>query len=250
VKRLALSILAASWTLAQTPDSGKKPEFEVASIHLAVQDGNHDGDTYKGRFSTHNLTLKRLIAIAWDIDVKQVFGGPNWVDSDSYDINAKIPEEFAERPRDQVPLMIQSLLEDRFQLAVHREPREVSGYALVLAKQGSKMARAKPSETGSDVHSNNAHVTARYLTMEQFARYLSRNRDIGKVVVDKTGLTDRFDLELDWMPAQLDSKPEALSDDRPAIFTALQEQLGLRLEAAKVPILAVVIDRAEKPDAN
>ena len=248
--KIALSLLFATLTLAQTPDAGKKPEFEVASIRPAVDDGGHDADTDKGRFTTHNLTLKRLIAIAYDIDVKQVLGGPNWTDSDSYDINAKIPEEFAARKQDQVPQMLQSLLEDRFKLVVHREPRQLSGYALVPAKQGPKMAIAKPSENGSDMHSNNSQAKARSLTMDQFARYLSRNRDIGKVVVNQTGLTDRFDFELNWMPVQLDPKPNAAADDRASIFTAIQEQLGLRLEAAKVQVQAIIIDHAEKPEEN
>src|SRR5579863_1613029 len=123
-------MLISTLTLAQTPDSGKKPEFEVASIRPAVQDNSHDADTDKGRFTAHNLTLKRLISIAWDIDTKQVFGGPNWVDSDSYDINAKIPEEFAQPQDGEVNQMIKRLLEVRFQLAIHREPRQVPGYAL------------------------------------------------------------------------------------------------------------------------
>ena len=250
LKSLALPLLLATLTLAQRPTPAKNPEFEVASIRPAVQDGNHDSDTDNGRFVTHNLTLKRLISIAYDVDMKQVFGGPEWIDSDSYDINAKIPAEFARRAPGDVSLMIRSLLADRFHLAVHRELRQLAGYALLQAKQGSKLPRAKPSDGGSDLHSNNTHVTARYETMDQFARYLSRNRDIGKLVANKTGLSEPFDFELDWAPAQLDSKPYALSDDRPTIFTALQEQLGLRLEAAKVSVEAVVIDRAEKPEAN
>jgi uncharacterized protein (TIGR03435 family) len=250
MKSLTLPLLLATLTLAQTPHAAKNPEFEVASVRPAVQDGDHDSDTDNGRFVTHNLTLKRLIAIAYDVDMKEVFGGPDWVDSDSYDINAKIPEEFARRAPGDVSLMIQSLLADRFHLAVHRETRQLAGYALLQAKQGSKLSRARPSDGGSNLHSNNTHVTARYETMDQFARYLSRNRDIGRLVANKTGLSEPFDFELDWAPAQLDSKPDAISDDRPTIFTALQQQLGLRLEAAKVSVEAVVIDRAEKPDAN
>jgi uncharacterized protein (TIGR03435 family) len=252
VKQIALSIMLATLLSAQRPDAAKQPEFEVASIRPAVRDNNHDSDSYQGHFTTHNYTLKRLIASAWDIDIRQVLGGPNWVDSDSYDINAKIPEEFARRKGNELQQMLQHLLEDRFQLAIHREPREVSGYALVLAKQGSKMAVAKPRDDGSDVHSSNAHVTARYVTMEQFARYLSRNREIGKVVVDKTGLTDRFDIDLDWTPERLagPTATEVSSDDHPSIFTALQEKLGLKLQPAKVPIQAIVIDRAVKPDGN
>jgi uncharacterized protein (TIGR03435 family) len=246
MKKLALSIAVAGLTLAQPPDSGKKPEFDVASIRLAKENGDHDLDTDKGFFRTHNLTLKRLIATAWDVDTSQILGGPNWLDSDSYDITARIPAEFAQQTREKVPQMIQSLLADRFQLMIHREPRQVSGYALVVAKKGPKMKRAKADQNGSSSNSSDSHLKAENVTMEGFATRLSRNRDIGKLVVDKTGLTGGFNFELDWMPERLESSP----DDRMSIFTALQEQLGLKLESAKVTALAIVVDRAEKPDSN
>jgi uncharacterized protein (TIGR03435 family) len=219
-------------------------EFEVASIRPAKQDGNHDSDNYQGRWVAHNLALKRLIAVAWDVDNSLEAGGPNWIDSDSYDIDANIPADYVNAPRDQFLHMIQRLLADRFRLTIHREPRQISGYALVPAKAGSKMANARPSESGSDFSSNGMHLKATGVTMEAFAKRLSRNRDIGRVVVDKTGFIGRFDFELDWAPAQQDS------DEHPSIFTAIQEQLGLKLESAKVQIQAVVIDRVEKPSEN
>jgi uncharacterized protein (TIGR03435 family) len=246
MKTLAFSIVMAALLPAQTPNPEKRPAFEVASIRPAKDDGSHDSDTDKGFYRTHNLTLKRLIANAWEIDMAQVFGGPNWIDSDSWDIAARIPAEFAQQTREKVPEMIQSLLADRFQLVIHREPREVSGYALVVAKKGPKMERAKPEQDGSYADSTNTHLTAKNVTMEALARRLSRNRDIGKPVVDKTGLTGGFNFELEWMPERLESS----SDDRTSIFTALQEQLGLRLESAKVSAMILVVDHAEKPDDN
>lgn len=140
--------------------------------------------------------------------------------------------------------MIQSLLADRFQLIIHREPQQISGYALVVAKKGPKMERAKPDQKDSHTDSNNTHLRAENVTMEAFANHLSY--DIEKLVVDKTGLTGGFNFELDWVPERLESS----SDDRTSIFTALQEQLGLKLESAKVSTLAIVVDRAEKPDSN
>jgi uncharacterized protein (TIGR03435 family) len=128
-----------------------------------------------------------LIASAWEVDTAQIFGGPNWLDSDSFDITARIPAEFAQQTREKVPEMIQSLLADRFQLIIHREPQQISGYALVLARNGPKMERAKSDDNGSHADSNNTHLTAKNVTMEALARRLSRNRDIGKPVVDKTG---------------------------------------------------------------
>jgi len=219
-------------------------EFEVASIHTARDDGGHDSDVNQGRFVTHNLTLQRLIAMAWDVDDGVVAGGPSWVNSDGYDINAKIPADYPKWSQDQFRHMMQSLLAERFRLKMHRETRQISGYVLAVSKGGSKMAAARSNDNGSDFTSHNFHLKATNVTMELFAKRLSRNRDIGKVVVDKTGLTGRFDFELDWSPTQ------AESDDHPSIFTALQEQLGLRLESARVPVEAVIIDHAEKPGEN
>lgn len=218
-------------------------EFEVASIRPAKDDGNHDNDIDQGRWVTHNLTLKRLIGMAWDVDESQVLEGPNWLDSIGYDINAKIPADDAHSKPEQFQHMLQALLADRFQLRIHREPREVSAFALIVARGGPKMMTAKPPQDGDNMSSNDTHVKATNVTMEAFAKRLSRDRDIGKVVVDKTGLTGRYDFELNWARAQQDA-------DRPGIFTALQEQLGLKLESAKVKIDAVVIDRAEKPSDN
>ena len=238
MKKLALWIAMGALLPAQ--------EFEVASIRPAKQDGNHDLDSDRGFFQTHNLTLKRLIASAWEIDDAQIFGGPNWMDSDSWDINARIPAEFAQQTSQTVPVMIRSLLADRFRLVIHREPREVSGYTLVVAKKGPKMERAKADQNGSSSHSNNTHLKAENVTMEALAKRLSGNRDLGKLVVDKTGLTGGFNFELDWLPERLESS----SDDQTSIFTSLQEQLGLKLESAKVTTLAIVVDRAEKPEGN
>lgn len=220
-------------------------EFEVASVRPANDDGHHDSDSDPGRYLVHNLTLKRLIAYAWEVDEGEVFGGPGWADSQGWDINARIPAEYAKRTPDQFLKMIQNLLADRFQLVIHREPRRISGYALVVTKKGSKMTLAKPSGNDSDFRSNNTHLLATNVTMQGFARRLSRDRDIGKAVDDETGLTGKFDFELNWAREQ--AKEDGSNDDRPSIFAALQEQLGLKLEPAKVPIQAIVIDRAEKP---
>ncbi len=248
---LTISIVLAGVALAQTPAPDKKPAFEVAVIKASVDDGNHNSSSNKGQYTTHNLTLKRLIANAYDIDASLILGGPAWLDSASFDITAKFPEEFAQRTPETFRLMIQSLLVDRFQLVIHREPRQVSGYWLSVAKSGPKMQAEKPETgRGSSTSSNGMHLTAKNITMEGLAKVLSSNRDIGKLVADKTGLSGAFSFELNWAPEQLGPKPEPAPDDRPSIFTALQEQLGLKLESAKVPVQAVVIDHAEKPEVD
>jgi len=248
MNRIALSFCMTSLLLAQTPESTKRIEFEVASIRLAVDDGHHGTDSDKALLRVHNFTLKRLIAGAYQVDMRTISGGPKWVDSDSYDINAKIPAEYSEQRRDLIPKMFQSLLAERFHLVIHRSPDQISGYFLVVAKGGPKL---KPGGSGdSNMHTSNTHLKAEGATMEAFAKDLSRNSDIGKPVVDKTRLSGGYNFELDWMPEQRANSPEPPQDDRPSIFTALQTQLGLRLEAARIPISAIVIDHAEKPDSN
>jgi uncharacterized protein (TIGR03435 family) len=254
MKKIALLIAIATLAPAQAPVSdpvsNKAPAFEVAAVRVAKDDGSHDNDSDNGIVRIHNYTLKRLISRAWEIDMSQIYGGPNWIDSESYDINAKIPAEFV-RAYNKVPQMMQNLLIERFQLVIHREPRQVAGYELVLTKKGSHMENARPGQKdSSSMNSNNSNLKAQNVTMEAFARYLSRNRDVGKLVADKTGLAGGFNFDLDWMPERIESSPEPSADDRPSIFAALQERLGLKLEAAKVQVMAIVIDRAEKPDAN
>jgi uncharacterized protein (TIGR03435 family) len=247
---LALVAAVALSTWGQTPAPDKKPEFEVAAIKPAVDDGNHNSNSNKGQYTTHNLTLKRLIANAYDIDASLILGGPTWLDADSFDIIAKFPEEFAQHTQETFRLMIQNLLADRFKLVIHREPREVSGYWLSVAKGGAKMQAEKAEIKGSSTSSNGMHLTAKNVTMEALSKELSRNRDIGKLVADKTGLSGAYNFELNWAPEQLGPKADTTPDERPSIFTALQEQLGLKLDSAKVPVQAVVVDRAEKPEGN
>ncbi|HVO96604.1 MAG TPA: TIGR03435 family protein [Bryobacteraceae bacterium] len=233
--RTAALLFVSTLALAQTP------QFEVASIRVGVQDNNHNTNSDKGIFRTHNISLKRLIARAYDVDEGEVFGGPNWVESLGFDINAKIPEEFANNTRETVPIMLRNFLADRFHLTVHREQRETSGYVLAVAKKGVKMTPAKGTRPGSRMSTHNTELVAEGVTMEIFARDLTRMLE--KPVTDKTELSGAFDFKMEWA----DSDP---SDDRPSLFTALQEQLGLKLESAKVTYSAVVIDHAEKPGEN
>jgi len=229
--------------------SEKKAEFEVASIRLATPDNSHDTHSDRERFQTHNISLKRLVAMAYQIDVGQVYGGPTWVDTDGFDINAKIPDELTQnRTPEQLPEMVRGLLADRFKLVIHREDRSVSGFSLVVTKKGSKMEPAEAGDTNSSMSTNNKHMVARNVTMGALARRLSQ--ETGKLVVDKTELKGGFNFEWEWAPERLGSEPDAGADGRPSIFTALQERLGLKLEAGKVPVAAVVIDRAERPEGN
>jgi uncharacterized protein (TIGR03435 family) len=240
--RFIVLALTLSQTAIQTPQA-KHPEFEVASIRPVEDDGHHSSNRDNATYRTHNLSLKRLIARAYDVEENQVFGGPPWLDTEGFDINARIPDEFVKDPaRDTVPQMLQNLLATRFQLVVHRETRQGSGFLLTVAKKGSKMEPAKKDDPNSHFRGRTNSLAAENATTEAFARYLSRTREIGGLVIDKTGLQGGYNFELEWS-----SDP---SDGRPSIFTAIQEKLGLKLDSAKVPFEAIVVDSAQKPEAN
>lgn len=257
----------------------KKPVFEVASIKPAAPDarGMYVRTTPGGRLSVNNMTLKEMIVFAWRIQPYQVSGGPSWLDSIHYDISAK-PESSPKQG--ELQLMLQALLEDRFQLTIHRETKELPIYALVLARKdgklGPKLIEAKeggcetfdpanppgPREPGQaprlfcgNQMMSFTSMTAVSVPVANIIPMLART--LGRTIVDKTGLTGKFNLNMQWTPddAQLamlppDAPRPASDPSGPSIFTALQEQLGLKLESQKGPVEILVIDRAEKPSEN
>jgi uncharacterized protein (TIGR03435 family) len=168
----------------------------------------------------------------------QVAGGPKWLDEDRFDINAK-----AEGPANglQLLVMLQTLLAERFQLVLHHEEKIASAYALVLAKSGLKI---QPVDGAGGSHSNGGKgkITAQGITMAALADTLTRN--VGSPVVDLTGVSGAYDFTLEW---STEGDPD---DVQSALFAALQQQLGLKLEMRKLPLDLLVVDRAEKPSEN
>jgi uncharacterized protein (TIGR03435 family) len=232
-----------------------KPSFEVASIkRSALLDPNGTlGFQQGGRFRAVNFDGRTLIAIAHRTGQRllpsQIIGAPDWLYAERYDITAKVSDELAaSSPRDlfaRMPLLLQSLLEDRFKLKLHHETRELPVYALVLArKDGSFGPRFRKSTvdcadlTGCRIESVPGHLTAGRITLETLTTLLAGTVD--RFVVDRTGLSGTFDLELEWSPDQ--SAP-----DKPSIFAAVQEQLGLKFESQRGPVEVVVIDHVERP---
>jgi uncharacterized protein (TIGR03435 family) len=227
-------------------------EFEVASVKLAGPQPN-DGRQHTrmsvwspkgaepGKLDYYNISLAEIIGQAYRVQQNQIESADSLL-PDRFDIHAVIPAETA---ADQVPPMLQTLLRDRFKLALHRETRQLPVYALATAKNGSKL---KPAESASgitsDTNRTNWHISAK-TTMPQFAEFLARKLD--RLVVDETGLSGVFEIVLDAAPYSLDGSPDAAG---PSIFTALQEQLGLKLEARKAPVEILVVDRAERPSEN
>jgi bla regulator protein BlaR1 len=268
--RIAGFLLAASIAYAQSP-----PKFEVASIKPSnsedrrllfnVQPG--------GRVTVANFTVKKLIEEAYGIKDFQISGGPGWIASDPFDITAKA--EGSTSPNfDQIKLMLQSLLAERFQLVVQRDTKEMPVYALVVAKNGPKFKEAHESDPSiADLKNppgvtgrprftivRRGRVTAQGVDMKSLADDLSNF--LGRVVVDKTALTGSYDLKLEWVPDenqvamfQAMGVPEGFGAPPadwhgPTLFTALEEQLGLKLESQKGPVEIFTIERIERPSEN
>jgi uncharacterized protein (TIGR03435 family) len=239
LSRRQLLVLLASPALVAFPPT--RVEFEVATVKPAPPqpDGStsYGMSTDAGRLNYANVTLKDVLEKAYRVQQYQITG-PDWIDTERFDITAKIPDGAA---RDQVPLMLQSLLADRFKLTLHHETKELPMYALVVAKNGPKF---KSIESDADISSNSSrthwHVEAK-ASMHRFAEFLGE--EVGRPVADQTGLSGSYEMTLDWAA---DDAPANDATAGPSIFTALQEQLGLKLDSTKGPVEMLVIDRAER----
>ncbi len=234
--------------------------FDVASIHInnTESDGHHHiiSDPGESRFRTVNLALRDLIQFAYGVPDSQILGGSTWLDSIMFDIDAKcgpaVDAELRELPTAQAhhqkQLMVQALLADRFQLRVHQETRQLPIYALVVAKDGPRFKPSKIDGTTIDAGRTRLHVAGSDDTISILARELAQV--LGRVVVNQTGLSGRYDLTLRWTPDDAAASASPSPDTPPDIFTAIQEQLGLKLESTKGPVPVLVIDSVEKPSPN
>jgi uncharacterized protein (TIGR03435 family) len=245
--RFGLLLVVAGVAAPQSPAS--KASFDVASIKLHPGPITFSSDpAVQGRTVTGTAsTLLDLITTAYGVRYEQISGGPNWMNSDHYDLTAKAEGE-GTLTKDQARQMLQTLLADRFQLKVHRETKEAPVYALVVGKNEPKLKRTSADAPGNNFVRGSVagmHMEATRGTMEQLARQLSATA--GRPVIDKTGLTGYYAYTLDWIPASRIPEPDS---DTPSMVAALQEQLGLRLERAKGPFEMLLIDSAEKPSEN
>jgi bla regulator protein blaR1 len=252
-------VAAAASGIAQSPEAPTR--FDVVSIKpSAVTNGNF---AYRplpgGGLSCMAVTLKMLIMESYGVKAFQVSGGPGWVGSARWDLEARAEGVQKRLPRDRENAMVRALLEDRFQLKVQSETKEMPVFALVVAKGGSKL---RP-HTGDPVPSTARHGIGSFSVEQGGAGLLANElqRQLFRVVIDKTDLKDAYDYTLTWAPEPGQGGDESLglppqdrpplpASDGPSIFTALQEQLGLRLESQKGPVEIVVIDGVEKPSEN
>jgi uncharacterized protein (TIGR03435 family) len=231
---LAVMAVALGGTLAT---SGQQPTFDVASVKI-----NRSGDgggrrdiPGPGTLKFTNSTLQACIRWAYDVRDFQIGGAPNWLNSDRYDIIAK--SEIANTDTGQLRLMLQALLAERFKLQLHRETRELPVYSLVVGKCGSKLK--KTTSGVSSLASGPDSIADRAATMAVLASQLSTILE--RVVVDKTGLTGKYDIKLEWV-----RELEAATGSGPSVFAAIQAQLGLKLEAGKGDVEVLVIEHAER----
>lgn len=212
-------------------------------------------------FTARNHALLTLIAAAYNISPQAISGGPGWVESDHYDIVAKAPGEVRPNPDEQMA-MLRKLLADRFQLRFHREKKELHVYALTVAKGGAKLKESTVSPDASPegppplifvVSPQSVRLPGRNATMADLASVLQRAA-LDNPVLDRTGLSARYDFDLEFAPDEtvfggaLGKGPE--DSTRPGLFAAIQQQLGIRLEATRGAVDAIVIDRVERPSAN
>jgi uncharacterized protein (TIGR03435 family) len=251
--------------------SQARPSFDVASIKRNITNerpyyGFHVGDD---RILIRNMSVKWWIQTAYGVTDLEMSGGPGWISAENFDLEAK-----AERPvrsTNEMFQLLQALMEDRFGLKVHREVKEISVFALVAAKDGVRM-KASSDQTGWVGDFPNGAPDGRVLTaggprelgpgriagdalpMTMIANLLTA--PLGRKVVNKTGLTGRYDVDLRYTPgsgqapAAADEPPSHSDAPAESLFTAVQRQLGLKLELTRAPIEMLVIDHVERPSAN
>ncbi len=221
--------------------------FEVASIKPSEEPPTNSGmNSDKGLLRAHNVTLKRCIVGAYGIPAPQIAGGPKWLDELRFEIVAKADHNAGDT---ELMEMLQGLLADRFQLSLHHETQTVAGYALTVARGGIKAKAADPA-AGSSTTSSRGRIDAKGCTMSRLIIRLSSV--LGVPVSDATGLSGSFDINLQWIPDDALARSGAAGEvpQGPSLYTAIQEQLGLKLEARKVPVDMLVIDHAALPSEN
>lgn len=268
--KLLLCVLIEAMALAQTQSPPRRPAFdafEVATIKPTKPE-DYRGARYikmpgAHQFSAKNYSLKRLIGAAWNLTPRAISGGPEWIDSDHYDILAATPG--AIRPTDDEQMsMLRRLLAERFQLGFHREKKDFSIYTLSIARSGLKLKESTGNPDDLPVLISTVYpaasggidrvvMPARNATMAQFASMLQR-AILDRPVVDQTGLSAKYDFTLEWTPDETQfggTLPQGPPDDaKPGIFEAFQQQLGLKLEATRGPIETMIIDRVARPAEN
>jgi uncharacterized protein (TIGR03435 family) len=258
-RTLLLLALTAPLALAQTPPPVSAPPVPAFDV-ISVKPNKTANGTTRVRLSpdglaAENVTVHALLLESYRLNEDQLFGEPAWVKTERFDIQAKVAgtdvAALARLPANQRRSMFSQVLTDQFRLTTHTETRQLPVYALTVAKGGIKFKQHVPDPAHPE-HENGSgwfdvgpgRIVALGTTLDYFLFALSQNLD--RTFVDKTGLTGSYDFELHWTP---DDGP-VTPDSGPSIFTAIQEQLGLKLESTKGPVPILVIDHIERPSEN
>jgi uncharacterized protein (TIGR03435 family) len=256
LSRAALLILVATGATSGQ-NIAPKPVFDVASVKAspAVPAGQNIninlGTVRRGEVSLGNATLSECIRFAYGLVSESQVSGPDWINDREtrFDILAKSSPDV---PRELALLMLQSLLADRFKIELHREQRRIAHYALIVAKSGSRLRVVQADPAGARQSYGKGRIFHSQIRMDTLAMLLSRQ--LREPVLNSTGMEGTYDVRLEWAPDGLRAAETPEAEERaagPSIFTALQEQLGLKLEARKDPLEVLVVDRAERvPLAN
>jgi uncharacterized protein (TIGR03435 family) len=238
--RTGIVLFAVGVVWSQTPAA--RPAFEVASIKVNTGGGGGSSSNgTRGQAVFNNQTLQRLVERAYGVKPSEVFG-PDWMSNVRFDVTAKYPAEMKNEDR---PLMLRTLLEDRLKLAVHRETRDLPGYALVAEKGGIKLKPVEATEDDGFDSSGDKVVTmtGKGASMAALADWLARR--VGATVVDKSGAPGLYDFKISYAmddPAATAKDPDALA----SLISEALSPLGLRLRAQKLPVQVVVVDHAER----
>jgi uncharacterized protein (TIGR03435 family) len=245
--RVMVALLLAIAAQAQQQPAARA-EFEVVSVKPGdpASMGSSWG-TPPGRVVMRNVTLKFLVMDTYRLNEYQLDGGPKWIDSAKFNVDAKLP---AGAPQSQIPLMMQVMLADRFKLEVHRETKTRPEYELVVAKGGPKLQAARegepnPGSSSTSEGGGQIQIGGNGVTIPSLIGRLTGYA--GAPILDRTGLAGQYTFTLKFAPLLETSVQD---ESLPAIFAAVQQQLGLKLEAIKGPVEVLVIDRAEMPTAN
>lgn len=259
------SVVVLTGTQAQTP---APPEFAVASIKPTHAIGGVTFGAGNGGSGGRNVTLRILIAFAYRLQEFQVSGGPSWIASDRFDVQGKAADP--KTTPDQLRVMLQSLLADRFQLKFHRQMKDSLVYTLVVAKDGLKIKLADDQESpsvdgrslpGAGPNRGAVRIGAGSLIgnaapLSLFSRLLSQRLD--RTIIDETNLAGRYNFQLQWTPGPGEMPydpggnplPPPADSSGPSVFAAIREQLGLELKPSRAPVEMFVIDHAEEPSEN
>jgi uncharacterized protein (TIGR03435 family) len=238
-----------------------QPDFEVATIKPSKPNTPGKTTDFEGRqFTMVNYNVNDLLSDAYGLHTKQIFGAPAWFDTELYDIDG-VPDVPGEPNDKQAGMMLQKLLADRFALKFHREQRELSVFAITVAKGGPKMTISAVGQVNEDEFSFRklGDLTATNITMDEFATEM-QGSVTDRPVIDRTGLKDRYDFKLRWTPddsqfaqfrsAGVQQRKTDKPSNQPALKDAIQQQIGLRIDAVKAMVDVIVIDHVEHPTPN